>query len=380
MKSLSFWLLRVIVAGLVLVTGRPAEADRGTFANKRAIMDGDIEGWTQPVEIDRRLQRIKAAGFNVYMPAVWYGRGTTWPSKYAPWDFALQLPIKRNFDPLKYAIEKAHTMGLEVHPWFTVTLRWKSDFYPELGLPGVSEGPHAAFNIHNADFRLLITSLIAEVVTNYDVDGINLDYVRAMGVCRTSSCDRDYFLKYNRDLGRDSLIFKIAPMSVPTLVAFQEEGVSKLVTTISSAIRREKPGLLISVDVHPELIGQARYVDQGQNSIDWVNTGIVDVLLRMDYQPTLGTNSIESVRRQLKVPDAMTQLISNMSHGADMPANQKHVARSGKWLTDTISMIQSRWPGTGVAVYFYKYLTDEQIEALQKDSSGSGARVGGSLR
>ena len=125
MKSLSCWLLSVIISGLVLATGHPAEADRGTFANKRAIMDGDIEGWTQPSEIDRRLKRIKAAGFNVYMPAVWYGRGTTWPSKYAPWDFALERPLKPNFDPLKYAIEKAHAMGLEVHPWFTVTLRWK---------------------------------------------------------------------------------------------------------------------------------------------------------------------------------------------------------------------------------------------------------------
>jgi uncharacterized lipoprotein YddW (UPF0748 family) len=169
-------------------------------------------------------------------------------------------------------------------------------------------------------------------------------------------------------------------MSVPTLITFQEEGVSKLVTTISSAIRKQKPGLLISVDAHPELAGQARYVDQGQNSIDWVNRGVVDVILRMDYQPTLGINSIESVRKQLKAPDGMTQVISNMSHGADMPANQIPVARSGKWLTDTLSMIQSRWPGTGVAVYFYKYLSDEQIAALQKESFRTGDRAGNSVR
>jgi hypothetical protein len=48
-----------------------------------------------------------------------------------------------------------------------------------------------------------------------------------------------------------------------------------------------------------------------------------------------------------------------------MLPGQKHFARDGKWLADTISMIGKSWPKTGVAVYFYKYLTDEQVAAVK---------------
>src|SRR5205823_558559 len=71
------------------------------FAGKRAILDGNIPFWTNKEDVDRALARIKEAGFNVYMPTVWQGRGTAWPSKYAPWDTQLADRPKINFDPLR---------------------------------------------------------------------------------------------------------------------------------------------------------------------------------------------------------------------------------------------------------------------------------------
>ena len=347
--------------GLVFVTDNLAEAGKATFANKRAIMDGDIDLWTEKDEIDRRLQRIKDAGFNVYMPAVWYGRGTTWPSEHAPWDFSLGQQVTRNYDPLGYAITKAHQLGLEVHPWFTLVLRWNQSFIPELGLQGVAEGPHAAFDVHNPAFREFMTNVVLEVVTRYDVDGLNLDFARAMGLCSSSACEREYRAKYNRNLSIDSLVFKVTPEKIPSLIEYQESAVTALIKSISDSVRRVKPALLISVDGHPEL---PQYI-QGQNTVEWANKGLVDVILRMDYHPKLNTIGIDQVRARLANPTVLTQLISNMAHGADLAPSQKPYARSGQWLTDTVSMISTRWPDTGVAVYFYKYLSDEQIAALK---------------
>lgn len=119
------------------------------FEGKRAILDGDIPSWTKKEYVDEVLSRIKRAGFNVYMPTVWQGRGTVWPSKHAPWDTKLANRHKSNFDPLRYVIEKAHEMGLEVHPWFTLTLR-QSDIFPEFALPTM---PQKAFDVHNPEFR-----------------------------------------------------------------------------------------------------------------------------------------------------------------------------------------------------------------------------------
>ena len=349
-----------VTLGVSSAVAHNAQADGHTFGNRRAILDGDINQWTNKQEIDRRLQRIKDAGFNVYVPAVWYGRGTTWPSRYAPWDFTLSSEVSQNYDPLRYAIGKAHELGVEVHPWFTLVLRWNQSFMPQYGSEGITEGPHAAFDVHNPLFREFMTNVVVDVVTNYDIEGINLDFGRAMGLCRNSACNREYRAIYNRNLTIDSLAFKIAPQKVPTLIEYQETAITTLIKSISDSAKKVKPSLLISVDAHPELT----HYEQGQNSVDWVNRGIVDVIFQMDYHPTIDIAKTNAVRNRMTDPKRLTLLISNMAHGADLPQSEKPYARSGQWLADTINMISMNWPNTGIAVYFYKYLTEEQITTL----------------
>lgn len=327
------------------------------FAGKRAILDGDIPLWTKKEHVDQALARIKEAGFNVYMPTVWQGRGTTWPSKHAPWDTQLADRPKMNFDPLRYLIQKAHELGIEVHPWFTLTLR-QSDIFPEFALSGM---PLKAFDIHNPQFRELMLKLVEEVVTDYDVDGVNLDYVRAIGLCSSVACQEEYKQKYKRDLEGDSLLFKVLPGRVPTLKEYQETAVTALVRAISESIRVKKPRVLISADV---FVGHAP-LSQGQNSIYWVNNGLVDGTFRMDYARRINIESMDSTRRELSNPNSQGFLLSNMSNPDELSFGQKPFARDGKWLADTISLIFTRWPETGIAVYFYKYLTDEQIAVLK---------------
>jgi uncharacterized lipoprotein YddW (UPF0748 family) len=272
----------------------------------------------------------------------------------------------QNYDPLRYVIGKAHELGIEVHPWFTLVLRWNHSFMPEYGLEGVSEGPQAAFDVHNPSFRQFMTQVVLEVATNYDIDGINLDYGRAMGLCSSPACEQEYQSLYHRNLALDLLAFKLAPKQVPTIIQYQEVAVTGLIQSISDSIKNVKPSILVSADGHPDLV---RY-EQGQNTVDWVNRGLVDVIFKMDYQPKINMTSIDEVRGRINDPNSLTLLISNMSIGSDLPTSKKPQARSGQWLANTISTIQRRWPETGVAVYFYKYLTDEQIVALKTGPFG----------
>ena len=341
--------------------GENAESRLSPFAGKRAILDGDIPLWTKKEYVDEALSRIKEAGFNVYMPTVWQGRGATWPSKYAPWDAKLADRLESDFDPLRYLIKKAHEMGIEVHPWFTLTLR-QADIFPDFALSAM---PQKAFDIHNPQFRDLMVKLIREVVANYDIDGINLDYVRAMELCSSIECEEEYGKTYDRNLKADSLIFKLLPSQVPSLANYQETAVTALVQAISESVRTEKSHILISADV---FVGHAP-LSQGQNSVSWVNSGLVDVIFRMDYSRKINAAAMDTTRRELHNPEKQSLLISNMSNPDDMIAGQKHFARDGKWLADTISMVNTSWPKTGVAVYFYKYLTDEQIAAVKNDRS-----------
>ena len=51
----------------------------------RIIFDEGLN-WVTRVSAERLCSRIARAGFNVFSPCVWHGRGTIWPSKLAPWD------------------------------------------------------------------------------------------------------------------------------------------------------------------------------------------------------------------------------------------------------------------------------------------------------
>jgi hypothetical protein len=339
-----------------LLSGITFPSDR-TFNGKRMVFEEGVLQWASKEATDEILSRIKGAGFTAFAPIVWHGRGTTWPSKYAEWDFWLKSQPKENFDPLRYLIDRAHQMGIEVHPWFNLALR-EGDYLPEFAPPGT---PERAFDVHNSQFRHLMANLIAEVVSRYDVDGINLDIVRTMGLCTSDFCKADYEKRYGRNLLKDTAQFRLTFGRVPTLVEYQESDVTAMVREISQRVRAIKPHILISADAIP-LIASA---DQGQNSIDWENQGLVDVLFRMDYYRSVDFQLTDKIRSRLKNQNALTLLISNVSGSEEMRPGQKHFARDGQWLAETVSAITRRYPKTGIGVYMYRYLSDEQIASLK---------------
>jgi uncharacterized lipoprotein YddW (UPF0748 family) len=351
------WMACLLIAGIgcVLQGVGAQNAGAASLAGKRAIFDETFQYWTTPDAADRTLRRIKEAGFNVYIPVVWYGAGTTWPSRHVQWDRNLASQAAAGMDPLRYVIEKAHSMNIEVHPWFTVALQ-QADLLPEFALRGQSEGGRLAiFDLHNPRFRAFITDVIAEVVSNYDVDGVNLDYIRMMGLCTNDACTREYRERYGRNLALDAAVFRVTPHLVPTLIDYQESTVTGLVREISERVRSLKPTIVISADVHPELTDYL----QGQNGVDWANRGYVDVLFRMDYAPAINIASTDAVRKRLNSPDSMTVLIGNydLIPGGAQP-------RSGRWIVEALTDIAARWPRSGAAVYLYNQLSDDQVVSL----------------
>jgi uncharacterized lipoprotein YddW (UPF0748 family) len=355
--SVRLLLFALILAFELIFSVDPTLAAGKTFAGKKIIFEEDVSAWTTKQGTDELLMRIKTAGFNAFSPVVWHGRGTTWPSKYAEWDYWLKAQPKQDFDPLKYLMVRAHEMGIEVHPWFTLTLR-EGSFLPQFAPFGTPEG---AFDVHMPEFRHLMANLIAEVVSQYDVDGINLDYVRAVGLCTSDFCKADYAARYDRNLLMDTAQFKLTFGRVPTLVEYQESDVNALVEEIAQQIRTIKPNIVLSADVIPLIAGK----DQGQNSIDWENKGLVDVLCRMAYYRDIDVKLTDKIRGLLMNPDALTVVISNVSIWDEMKNRQDFFSRDGKWFSDTITTIIRRWPQTGVGVYMYRWLSDEQIAAIK---------------
>ena len=322
----------------------------------RMIFDEGFN-WITQEGADRLLDRIEKAGFNVLVPSVWHGRGTSWPSELAPAGVQWTKHYREGFDPLSYLITKAHKMGIEVHPSFTVVLRQREflhDYYDE-------GTPKEAFNVHMPEFRKYIVSLMLEVLRKYDVDGINLDYIRSVGFCKSEYCQRDYRERQGRDLLRDLSSVGRSSLAWNNVSKWNSDSVDDVVEMLSRNARRIRPKAVISVDSHA---GRRSKKLQGADSIRWANDGWIDVIYHMDYGKTIGYTELNQALRDLKDPRQLVLFVGNYER--NWP-DKKHVwSRDPREVARLVSASQQfNRGGNGVALYNYKYLTDDQIAALK---------------
>lgn len=319
----------------------------------RAIFDEGLH-WADKKGAERVCSRIKAAGFNVFMPCVWHGRGTTWPSQLAPWD--TKLPSAPGYDPLGYLVDTAKRFEIEVHPWFTVARRDR-DFFTQFYDVGT---PPDSFDVHKESFRAFMADLIMEVVLNYDVQGINLDYIRAGGVCESRSCIVDYKKQTGRDLLADAKKRMIPTLTLKELFAWQEAAVTDIVGRVSLRVRKAKPHTVISVDAHP---GHRVDEVQGRNSIRWADEGLVDVVYMMHYEPSPNWEELKIYQRKMQRPEALVVLCGNY----DRPdgTNASAISRSGAHVDQLLNGARSYQVGNGVGLYLYGRLIDDQVSFLQ---------------
>lgn len=343
---------------------------RGEFLERRVLFDEDIRWALSRDATDAIISRMSRAGFNVYVPCVWHGRGTHYPSPLAHQDRRVAARIAAGDDPLRYLLAKAHGAGIEVHPWFTVARR-EDDRYAAFHSPGV---PADAFDVHNPEFRAFIVGLMTDLVERYPVDGVNLDYIRTMGDCLCASCRSAYRRRFGRELAQDLKVRRDTGKRVESLEKWHGEAVTGIVREFSLRAKRLRPGLVVSVAAHPL---NPDLLAQGQDSIAWERDGWVDVVFAMDYREKIDVDTLSRARNSLRNPAALTPLVSTYdtrSSGLAPRYEQGRisgamgdrvvVAREPSLLTDLIRVSRRLWPGSGVAFYHEKRLTDEQVEAL----------------
>jgi len=143
-------------------------------------------------EIDTILARAHSLGMNAVFVQVRPAADALYRSNIFPWSAQItgtrgQAPPD-NFDPLAYWIQQAHALGIEVHAWlnpYRITHRSENitdvNQLPQ-GHPA-RENPSWAILYNGALFfdpglpavRQLIADGVADIMRNYNVDGIHLD-------------------------------------------------------------------------------------------------------------------------------------------------------------------------------------------------------------
>jgi len=333
-----------------------ARDGQGRVLESRAILD-EGSGWIGKEQTDERVEKMRRAGFNVYIPCVWHGRGTWWPSTLEPPQKELTEKLNaESDDPLAHLIARCHEAGIEVHPWFCVSKR-ERDLHPEFT---EETTPKGFFDVRRPEFRDFIVDLMLDVIRRYEVDGINLDYIRSGGVCTGPKCREEYRARFGTELLEDLKLKEANGFPCSRVVQWQDDAIADIVRRVAEEGRRIRPGLILSVDGHiqPPTTGPST---DGRNEKPWIEAGWVDVVYNMDYGRTLSFARIDAVRASVGKPHAVVDLPGNY----ETDDAGKVMPRDGKLVADQIAFCQRKWPGNGVGLYLYSMLDDGQIERLR---------------
>jgi uncharacterized lipoprotein YddW (UPF0748 family) len=253
-----------------------------------------------PDDIPTIIENCAALGCNTVLWQV-RGEGTvSYPSRYEPWgrEFNFRDP---GFDPLALAIEEAHKRGLRLEAWFNVTPGWRGATPPPIreqlynahpdwfiqDAAGRRQPPGDFYMILNPclpEVRRHITSLVDELASNYNIDGIHLDYVRFAwdGLKNAKN-------NYPRD-ARTLSLFERETGSTPeqnanAWHAWRANQLTRLVTDIRNTVNRRRPGATLTAAVWGD--PREGYWDFLQNGVGWLRVGLLDAAMPMAYREKL---------------------------------------------------------------------------------------------
>ena len=257
----------------------------------------------QQEALKAKLDKLKTLGINTIFFQVKPDGTALWASKILPWSDMLTGKIGDDpgYDPLQFMLDEAHKRGMKVHAWFNpyrVSVNTKPATIDKLNQT-LSQHPASVFVLHHdwvrtagdrfvldpgiPEVRDWITSIVAEVVANYDIDGVQFD---------------DYF--YAESPGsvlNDNQTFKRHGQNYGSKADWRRYNTQQLITQISHTIKKLKPG--VEFGVSPSGVwrnhshdaagsntrGAAAYDESYADTRSWVQLGLLDYIAPQLYWP-----------------------------------------------------------------------------------------------
>jgi uncharacterized lipoprotein YddW (UPF0748 family) len=319
MRSLRAYLLGVISSGLLLASmqlaGCRAPVGPGSSTTAppwlgrsapRPIPHPERAVWVArfhyryPDDVRTIIRNCADMGFDTVF---WQIRGSgtvAYASRLEPWseEFGYSAP---GFDPLALAVQEAHGRGLRIEAWVNILPGWKGPKPPPvrnqlwnaqpgwfLQDAGGNRQPLGDFyvilNPCLPEVRRHIADVIDEIVSNYDVDGIHMDYVRYAWDTLPGAEK-----KYPRDSRTLSLYWhetgKRPDDDLTGWKHWRANQLTRLVAEIRDRVNRRRPGatLTAAVVANP----QQAYDQFFQNGVGWLRAGLVDAIMPMAYTDKL---------------------------------------------------------------------------------------------
>jgi uncharacterized lipoprotein YddW (UPF0748 family) len=361
------------------------QAEKAYFASIIGLGDKPKGIWLRPAEtneaeIINKINRIAEAGFNtIYLETFFHGY-TIYPSNVAKgYGIENQNPKFKAADVLQLWVQNASKKNLKVVPWIETFYVGTGSTNPILSVkpawanvqmtainstkpePSTLEPGAYFLDPANPEARQYVVDIIKEIVTNYDVAGINLDYIRY-----PNSLPKhfpDYFEStwgYSDYARREfNKCHKIDPANLCKCdnkwydwVQYRQSKVNIMVKDVYSTIKAVDKEVKLSAVVFPDH-SQAK-IQKLQSWKVWVKNGYIDALtpIILGSSPEL----VESYTRKMQeysepIVDVYTGVFGPFNN--DLPVifvKQIQAARNGG--------------ADGINVFDFAHLKNEYVNAL----------------
>ena len=269
--------------------------DRGTIVRARSEQD-----------LARIFDKLAAAGFNTVFFETVNASYPIYPSRVAP----EQNPLVRGWDPLAAAVKLAHERGMELHAWVWMFAAANQRHNLILNQPANYPGPvlaahpdwamfdrqgrlfdqdtkKAFLDPANPEVQRYLMALLEEIASRYQVDGIQLDYIRYPfqdpNVNQTTGYGKAARQQFKELTGVDPIaVYPSGRDLWQQWTAFRIRQIDSFVATVSQRLHAQRPNLILSAAVFP-MPRQERLQRLQQNWEDWAVRGDIDLMVPMTY-------------------------------------------------------------------------------------------------
>ena len=228
-----------------------------------------------------------------------------------------QILSESEFDPLAYLLDTANGKGINIHAWVNVYFLWSSKSLPkderhilhmqqqwldtteewpvdvgkQLEMVAVNNNSEGLFlSPNHPDVNEYLIKVFRELITNYDIDGLHLDYIRYQDAeyGRNPYAIAQFKSESGNDPGPWFLEMERSTIASPRLIAnmkrwnnFKRKAVTSLVKDTRALVDEVRPDCIISAAVKPNLyVARERYFQEWNV---WLAAGYLDWVVPMNY-------------------------------------------------------------------------------------------------
>ncbi|MES1021684.1 glycoside hydrolase family 10 protein [Gloeocapsa sp. BRSZ] len=363
-----------------------------TIASTRSSSAPELRGvWLTNIDSDvlfnrdrltQAIARLHQLNFNTIYPTVWNWGYTLYPSRVA------QRVIGRSLDPtpglqqrdiLNEIVRQAHQKRIAVIPWFEFGFMAPADSllaqrHPQWltsrrdGSKIWQEGTHERvwLNPFRPDVQQFILDLIVEIVSNYDVDGIQFD--DHFGLPSEFGYDAYTVALYQKEHQGQR------PPSDPqdaAWVRWRADKITAYMQQVFRAVKARKQNCLISVSPNPQRVSYDLFLADWEK---WERKGFVEELILQVYR-----NDINVFISELQYPEVIAaKRHIPVSIGILSGLKNRHVPI--QQIQDQVAAVRQR-KFAGVSFFFYETLwnlsqekSSDRQSVFQRIFSAAAAR------